>query len=233
MPPSAARSDSDLPMRTLLCFVFLLGAAGGAAAQSTQYVTDSLRLESRTGPSTGHRIMLMLDSGTPLEVLEEADGWSRIILPSGEEAWMLSRYLMPDPPARVAVERATAKVSTLQSENARLAEELARWRAMSEEVTRSRDSLASSNEALTSELDELKRTSASAVQIRAENIELTERLADLRRDHTRAEQDYTVLRASRERDWFLAGGGVLLGGMLLGLIIPKIRWKRRRSWGEL
>ncbi len=208
-------------------------AAGSAGAQTRQYVTDSLRLETRTGPSTEHRIVSMLDSGTRLQVLEENEGWSRVVLPSGEEAWMLSRYLMPELPSKIGLERATADLKKVREENAKLTQELARWRSMSEEVTRSRDTLSSSNESLSQELEELKRTAASAIEIRSQNIELSDRLESLKREHARAQQDYTVLRASRERDWFLAGGGVLLGGMILGLIIPKIRWKKKRGWGEL
>ena len=33
-----------------------------------------------------------------------------------------------------------------------------------------------------------------------------------------------------ELDWSVV---FLLAGMILGFIIPKIRWKRRRGWGEL
>lgn len=220
------------PMRTLSILLLAL-AASSVGAQSRQYVTDSLRLEARTGPSTEHRIVSMLDSGTRLEVLEEREGWSRVTLPSGEEAWMLTRYLKPELPARIGLERATADLQKLREQNSRLTQELARWRSMSEEVTRSRDGLATSNESLSNELAELKRTAASAIEIRSQNIELSDRLESLKREHARAQQDYTVLRASRERDWFLAGGGVLLGGMIIGLIIPKIRWKKKRSWGEL
>ncbi|HWQ94970.1 MAG TPA: SH3 domain-containing protein [Gammaproteobacteria bacterium] len=37
------------------------------------------------------------------------------------------------------------------------------------------------------------------------------------------------LKVHRDQQWFLAGAGTLLAGMVIGLIIPKIRW-RRKSW---
>ncbi len=37
------------------------------------------------------------------------------------------------------------------------------------------------------------------------------------------------LKVHRDQQWFLAGVGTLLAGMVIGLIIPKIRW-RRKSW---
>ena len=86
------------PMRTLSILLLAL-AASGATAQSRQYVTDSLRLEARTGPSTEHRIVQMLDSGTRLEVLEEREGWSRVTLPTGEEGQAEFR----SPPGEVTV----------------------------------------------------------------------------------------------------------------------------------
>lgn len=39
----------------------------------------------------------------------------------------------------------------------------------------------------------------------------------------------TELKAQRDQQWFLAGAGTLLAGMLIGLIVAKIRW-RRKSW---
>ena len=40
--------------------------------------------------------------------------------------------------------------------------------------------------------------------------------------------------ASRERrDWFLAGAGAVLIGVLLGLLLPRLRAGRRRSWDRL
>ena len=42
-----------------------------------------------------------------------------------------------------------------------------------------------------------------------------------------------LLAANVKRDWFLAGGGVLSLGLILGLVLPRIRWRRKRSWSDL
>jgi SH3 domain protein len=205
----------------------------GAQAQQVLYVTDSLRLEARTGPSTEHRIVTMLPSGTQVPVLEESDGWTRVTLPDGEEGWMLSRFLMTEPSARRQLAKTTSDLRDTRERNQALDAELASLRATNAELQRSMATLQESGQALATELAELKRTAASAVAIRNENDQLKQRSQELQRISDESVQAYSVLRASRERDWFLAGAGVLLGGMVLGLIIPKIRWKRRRGWGEL
>lgn len=54
-------------------------------------------------------------------------------------------------------------------------------------------------------------------------------------DYVKIEGDFIVNmsndpRDRANRDWFLAGAGVLFGGMLLGLLLPKRR--KRQSWSD-
>ena len=44
------------------------------------------------------------------------------------------------------------------------------------------------------------------------------------------QQENQSLKDRSQREWFIAGAGVLLGGMLLGLIIPKLRWRKKSGW---
>ena len=111
--------------------------------------------------------------------------------------------------------------------------ELEQSRASLQALNAERDNLAAALEASQAELEELKRTASSAVEMREENQSQKGQLDELRLAHKSLTREFQVLRASRERDWFVAGGGVLLAGMLLGFIIPKIRWRRHRGWGEL
>jgi SH3 domain protein len=44
------------------------------------------------------------------------------------------------------------------------------------------------------------------------------------------DEENTSLRDRTNRDWFLAGAGVLFGGILLGLLVPKLR--KRKNWSD-
>ncbi len=194
-PPQQRRSvwAATGVVLSAICGMFLLGPL---AHGETMYVTDSLRLEIRTGPTSRNRIIRQLPSGTQVEVLEQREGWSRIARPAGEPAaWILSRYLMSEPAVRDQIEAARAERDTVIQEFAKLEDE---FLALSEEAQELRDA----------------RTSA-----------LRER------DSIAAE--FEVIQSARERDWFLAGGGVLLFGMLLGLMIPQMSWRRRNKWDNL
>ena len=56
---------------------------------------------------------------------------------------------------------------------------------------------------------------------------MTRELEDLK-------QQNRELENSTAQRWFLIGAGVIVGGILLGLILPHLRMRRRRdSWGSL
>ena len=41
------------------------------------------------------------------------------------------------------------------------------------------------------------------------------------------------LKDRTARDWFMVGAGVVILGMIIGLIIPRIRWRKKSSWDSL
>jgi len=46
-------------------------------------------------------------------------------------------------------------------------------------------------------------------------------------------QENESLRDRSHRDWFMVGSGVTIAGIILGLILPRIRFRRRSSWDTL
>jgi SH3 domain protein len=219
-------------MKPLVTLSLWLLAVAVVNAQDVRYVTDSLKLEARSGPGTSNRIVRMLQSGTRVRVLERRNGWSRVDL-DGREGWILSRFLMDRPSARNQVAEAVAARDAAQSGEAEAREQLSRATSSVTALEEERDALANRLESLADELAQLKRTASSAVAIQTENQRLKTRSSAMTADLEALREELLVLRRRQEREWFVAGAGVLLGGMLLGLVIPKIRWKRRRGWSEL
>ena len=46
------------------------------------------------------------------------------------------------------------------------------------------------------------------------------------------EQANESLVARHDQNWFLIGAAVLLGGIFLGIVLPRIPRKRRKSWSN-
>ena len=222
-----------MPKIAFICLLYVL--AGHVHAQTERYVTDSLRLEARQGPSTNHRITNMLSSGTRVTVLEEdaETGYSRVALDDGSEVWILSRFLMDQPAARAQLAQAREKF-TSERDNARnLTGELETMGRTADDLEQSKSALATDKKLLQTELAQIKQAAADTLAIQERNQSLDKQLEVVSTDLDAAKQRNRTLKERSERDWFIAGAGVLLGGIIIGLVIPKIRWKRRRGWGEL
>ena len=56
---------------------------------------------------------------------------------------------------------------------------------------------------------------------------------EMQRELQIVQQENQSLADRSNRDWFLLGAGVLVSGVLVGLILPRLRVQRRSRWGEL
>ncbi|MCG7943924.1 MAG: TIGR04211 family SH3 domain-containing protein, partial [Candidatus Thiodiazotropha taylori] len=75
---------------------------------------------------------------------------------------------------------------------------------------------------------------SNAIRISNERNELVKQVAALTREVEELKQDNRDLSNEATRDWFLIGAGVIIAGILIGLILPHLRFQRRRnSWGTL
>ncbi|MGB5306509.1 MAG: TIGR04211 family SH3 domain-containing protein [Gammaproteobacteria bacterium] len=204
---------------------------GGAFAE-TRYVSDKLEITMRSGKSTSHGIVRMLSSGTPVEVLETDNktGYSHIRTRSGKEGWVLSRFLMNSQAARDRLATAEKKLAELELENRKMKTTLQGLQNEKKSVEQERASLAGEHRNVSQELAEIKRTASSALAIDSENKELKSRVVSLERKLQTVHQENEVLKDRTDRDWFMVGSGVVLLGIIVGLIIPRIRWRKKSSW---
>ena len=177
----------------------------------------------------------MLKSGTALEVLEDSGdtGYSLVRLPSGTEGWVLSRFLVNQPVARDVLpdvqRRYAALVESSKSTSAKLNASSSSLSGLEKE----RDTLRSENEQLAKQLHEVREKASDVLNIDKQNSALRQRVTTLEGENDQLSILNEELSNRRTLEWFMAGGGVLFVGLLLGLILPRIRWRRRSSWGDL
>lgn len=220
-------------IRTLL-MAMLLSIALTAQAE-TRYASDELEIALRSGTSTQHRILRMVPSGTALQVLQhdEATGYSRVRTPSGTEGWALTRYLMTVPSARDRLAATEKKLAELELQTrermAKLSDRDREFLNATQELSQVKDE----NLKLSKQLTDIQRTASSALAIDAENKDLKNRLMQMERDQETLRQENQALRDRTARDWFMIGAGVVIVGIILGLILPRIRIRKRSSWDSL
>lgn len=199
------------------------------------WVTDQFEITLRTGPGNSYAITRMLPSGTQLELLEReaAEGYSRVATAGGTEGWVLTRYLMGEPSAREQLERLTRQLTSAQSEGSSLGAQLAAITGEYESAQAQIASLQREKQNLEAELARIKQTAANVLAIDAQNKDLQQKLTDAEIRASTLEQENRDLRAQTTRNWFLAGGLVMLVGIVLGLWLPRMRVQRRSRYDRL
>jgi len=219
-----------------LFVVLLLAWLATDAGAETRYVTDQFKITLRSGESTGHSILKMLPSGSALELLgTNADtGYSQVRTADGKTGFVLTRQLMHEPSARDRLARAEKRLHELQDEPGRLSARLASLQDEHQKLTDAFAQLQKAKGNLEQELVSIRRTSANAVRIAEERDQLRQSLATMTREIEEVKQQNLDLTNDSTQRWFLIGAGVLVAGIILGLILPHLRFQRRKSsWGTL
>jgi SH3 domain protein len=213
----------------LLLLIFFLFCVPAPAA--TMYVSDQLTVPLRRGPSNGHKIInAALPSGTALEVLGEdaAAGFTQVRTPSGVEGWVPTQYLAGEPIARDKLAAANKRVESLEQQLKSLRDSYQETRGARTQSEGRVTDLSKQTEKLQAELAEVRRISATSIANYEENKQLKASNEALQKQVT----DLTARVRDLDRNvvlkWLLAGGALVLLGLMLGAWI-KSRPKRS-SW---
>jgi SH3 domain protein len=209
----------------------LLILTGNAMAE-TRYVSDTLEITMRSGKGTSFGITRMLRSGTPVEVLgvDKKSGYTQVRTNSGKEGWVLSRFLMKGQAARDRLATAEKNLAELELENRKLTTAMATLNEEKGTLESTLQELEGESRGVSQELAEIRRTASSALTIDSENKNMKGRMVSLERQLQTVQQENETLKDRTARDWFMVGAAVVLLGIIVGLIIPKIRFRKKSSW---
>jgi len=161
----------------------------------------------------------------------EQQGFSRVKVGDQDtEGWVPTASLVAEPIARerlAVAERnlasARERVTTLESQNQALTRDLTTARTELEQAR-------TSHGTVSRELTDLRTAAANVVQIRDDNTSLHERLGQRDREVEQLTADNARLSARTNQNWFVVGATVLLAGIVIGLVAPMLRRKRRSDW---
>jgi len=219
----------------LLLYLLSVQAAQVPMLQAaTLYVTDSLEITLRTGESNRYRIIRMLPSGTPLEVLSvnKATDYARVRTEDGTVGYVLERELQDEPAARVRILELEQRLAELMAEPEALTAKLAALQTEHARIDADFQALQREKQRLEEELATIRHASANILDITSDRERLRIQVSELTRERADLQQANRDLSNQTNQRWFMIGAGVILVGVLIGLLLPHLRFRRRSSWGS-
>jgi SH3 domain protein len=170
----------------------------------------------RTGKGIEYRIIALLKDGSQVEILEDERDWAKVRTENKSEGWILKRYLSSSSPL---------KLKTQSSGTNKQLEEILEAKNQCEQDL---EACILEKEQIKNAYNKLKQDAADVVYIKESLSKAEKELQELKHEYALLEEENKQLRDSNKIKWFLAGGGILVVGWIIGLITTRQR-KRRPS----
>ena len=244
-PKSITRQDHRLKSLALLALITfslqicLATLISSPLSAETQYVIPSSEIPVRRGQGTDYKIVALISDGTEVEVIERGDSYSLVRLANEKEGWILTRFLSDDPPLTEVVATLTSENEALKLQEQQSAqklmlqeqqsiqkqEELSQALAETEQKLEATDA---EKAAITASFEKLTKDTANVVEIKKKLTETVNENKSVKQKLTTLTRENEELKSDERINWFLAGGGVLLLGIIIGKITSRSR-KRKPS----
>ncbi len=225
-------------MRLLFCITLALVATlphtPDADAATRMWVRDWLHVPLRSGPSGNHRIVHKgLRSGSEVTVLQMDAGnsYSLVRTEGGTEGYIPTQYLLPEPIAEIKLARAQALIQKMRENQNPMQSQLTALENDNNALRAQNETLIQAKESAMAELERIKKLSANTVAIDRRNQELLEKNRTLsnRIDELNAENGR--LKDESSQEWFKLGAGAIILGVIMGLLLPYFRPRRKPQSG--
>lgn len=220
-------------MKLIALALILLSVSSELHSQEIRYVRDQLWVPLRSGPTAQHRIVHKgLVSGTQLTVISTNDdqSYTQVRTNKGTEGWIQTQYLSKQAAARNLLAAANTAAEKLRQQNTQLKGELKNYQDRSAEAKKQLSGLSSQSSELAKELEQIKIVSANAIQLNADNQRLLEETQMLRNEVDVLTTDNQRLNDEKDNDDFLNGAFAVLIGVMIALIVPRLRPKKSTDW---
>jgi SH3 domain protein len=191
-----------LKQLALLIVVLLSVFAPSQLSAETRYVSDSLTIFIRTGPTHEFRIVGTITAGDAVQIITDdaANKATHVRLSTGREVWVDTEQLMNGKPSSLLYSEVSSQLQQSSS---------------------------SSNQ----QISDLQQQLQQAEELASVSRTLQAQVTQLEYDKELLDQKNQTLSDRSRYDLMTTGGVVALVGVLLGLILPSLfRRKKNDVW---
>ena len=207
-------------------FLFSLLLAAAAVAQETRFVHLNGDIQVRRGQGNGYKIVKRIKNGEKVELLSINEGWAKIRAADGKEGWMLKRFLSEEAPPFKLVQILRSENDQLIAKNTELNQELGELKQLQTTTGVDLSACIAQRDTIDRNYKELQADTADVVAIKNRMAATEKEIKEVRSVLVAVQQQNTALKQKATLLWFLAGGGALLLGWLIGLVTGSSRKKR-------
>lgn len=219
-----------LPALRLACALSLCAALPAHA--EIQYISDSQSITLRSNPVNDAKVVgNPLVSGNPVEVLQRSpDGrWARVRFQQ-VEGWLPAGYLQREQAARDRLLELQARYDALDREQRTGGGRLKELEAEVQSLRAALQQAQAERDTALAQLGDLKLVAAGPEKLAASNQALNSRAAQLSVDNERLQAEVLRLTQDEKSDFFLYGGLVVFGGIVVGWLMARQTGRRSSGW---
>jgi SH3 domain protein len=218
---------------SLFLLLLFVGTAQLHAAE-VKYVTDIFEVTMRSGTTTGNAIVRLLRSGESVTILEEdpVSQYSMVETDGGKQGYVLSRFLTDEPAARETLQDLLGKY---ESQQLQVSEQQAEINQLKQSLLQEQgdsEALKITLRASEQEFAEVRDAAQNTLNILEQNKRLQTVVDQLREEKTVLSETNAELSDSTQIDWFVRGAAVSLFAFIIGIVVTRIRWRKKDSWGS-
>ncbi len=221
---------------TKLFFVLLLGIIllPNMGRAETRYIGDTLIVAIHSGPGQSFPIVSTLRTGNQFTVLDERAGYLQVKTGNDIEGWIQTQYTRTTPPSNVLVPKLRAKLKQIILNNKHFGKEVAALKKQLEQqnaaLQNKRQDILAQNATDRIKLENIQQALEQKINEYNELVQQSKQFLRIRSERDRLKKNHPIMQARisllesenhsmanrRMIYWFLAGGGVLLLGWLIG-----------------
>jgi SH3 domain protein len=228
----------------LLIVAFTVSASINSVFADTRYVSDRLIISVRDGQNQNAAVLGYIETGEPVDVLEEKEDLLRIRTQELIEGWVRAKYIDSEKPKVLIIENLKTEITalnkdikTVKNEQDSVSNTLSKTKKMYQEeieelkeevninqkfAAKAKSDFIQLNKKYTNLLKHSKKTGeliGEVDKLKKLNAELNTEVKSLRKDRK------NPLKSNRIQS-FIAGAGVLLFGFILGGSVKKKKRSR-------
>jgi len=208
----------------LLLTVMVVGSP--SVAEELRFVRPSVEVPVRRGQGTDYKIVRLVKDGDQVELLEVADAWARVRVKGGVEGWMPKRFLSSEAPPVKLVQMLRTENEQLKQQHTDLSQELTGLKDLQANTGGELSACIAQRDSIAAQYKILQDDTADVVAIKNKMTASEQEIEKVRTALAAVQQENNELKRKTAVTWFLAGGGVLLFGWIIGVFSGRSRKKR-------